>query len=60
MDYVINKLSNIGGIGGGLFAYLLNISPFHIIEIGLYALIGSIVGEGVKEAVIFFKKKKVI
>lgn len=58
MDYVINRLSNIGGIGGGVFAYILNISPFHILEIGLYALIGSVIGEAVKEAVIFFKNKK--
>jgi hypothetical protein len=59
MDWLKDRLCNIGGGFGGIMAYILNITPMHIIEIGFYGLIGSLIGEGVK--LLFerqFKKKK--
>ena len=49
--------SKLGGVVGSIGAYLLNISLAQIIEIALYAFIGSAIGEGVKEAVKYYKKK---
>jgi len=52
------RLSTLGGGLGGIMAYLANINLFHVAEIGLYALVGSLIGEGVKELIIFVKRKK--
>jgi hypothetical protein len=57
-NWLNEKLGNIGGSLGGIAAYLLNISLVHLAEIGLYALVGSAVGEGVKFAIEYYKKKK--
>jgi hypothetical protein len=57
MDWT-NRLTTTGGGIGGVAAYLMNINFFHVVEIGLYALIGSLIGEGVKELIIAFKKRK--
>ncbi len=57
MDWITDRLSTIGGGFGGICAYLLNISPMHIAEIALYALMGSLIGEAVKLVFERFKKK---
>ena len=53
-----DKFANIGGSLGSICAFFLNVNLIHIVEIGIYALVGGLVGEGVKEAVNFVKKKK--
>ena len=57
MDWT-NKLGNIGGGLGGVSAYILNVNLLHVVEIGVYALVGSLIGEGVKELIILLKNKK--
>lgn len=57
MNWITDKLTQAGGTLGAVVAYILNISLVHIAEIALYALVGSAIGEAVKEAVIFYKKK---
>jgi hypothetical protein len=41
-----------------MVAYLSNVSLLHTAEIALYALIGSLIGEGIKELFIFLHKRK--
>ncbi|RTL56246.1 MAG: hypothetical protein EKK37_17385 [Sphingobacteriales bacterium] len=53
-----NYATEIGGILGGITAKLLSIELFHLFEIALYAFIGASVGEGVKEAVKYYKEHK--
>jgi hypothetical protein len=57
MDWITGKLTTAGGAFGGFAAYLLNIDLIHITEVALYALVGAAIGEGVKESVLFVKKK---
>jgi len=58
MNWITDRLSTIGGGAGGIMAYLLNIEMMHVAEIALYGLIGSLIGEVVKETVLFIKKKR--
>ena len=44
----MDRLSTIGGGLGGVFAFIMAISIVHVVEIALYGLIGSLIGEGVK------------
>ncbi len=53
-----DRLSNLGGGLGAITAYILKISLFHIFEVAIFALVGSVIGEGVKELVKFVKKKQ--
>jgi len=59
MDWT-DRLSTIGGGLGGVTAYILNISLLHVFEVAVFALIGSGIGEGVKELILFVKKRKAI
>lgn len=52
-----DKLTTAGGSIGGVVAYFLRIEVTHVVEVGLYALVGALVGEGVKEGIKFLKKK---
>ncbi len=53
-----NKITQLGGSVGAVFAYILNISLSHVFEIAFFAFIGAAVGEGVKELVKLIKKKQ--
>ncbi|MFZ4056972.1 MAG: hypothetical protein ACOYKE_02485 [Ferruginibacter sp.] len=54
MDF--KDLTTLGGGTGAVVAYLLNITLVNTIEMALYALVGSIIGEGVKLLINRFKK----
>ncbi len=58
MYWITERIPVIGGMGGGILAYLQNISLLNTAEIALYALIGSLIGEGIKELFIFLHKRK--
>lgn len=53
-----DKLTQVGGSLGAISAYFLNINITHVFEIAFYAFVGASVGEGVKEGVKWYKKKK--
>jgi hypothetical protein len=57
MNWITDRFSTIGGAGGGIAAYLMNISLSSTAEIALYALVGSLIGEAIKEVFSFFKKR---
>lgn len=59
MESITDRLSTIGGGAGGIAAYFLNINPMHVAEIALFGLVGSLVGEGVKELFAFFRKQNI-
>ncbi len=58
MNGVIERLSNIGGGLACIMSYFLNITPMHVLEIAVYGLVGSIIGEVVKIAVEKCTRKK--
>ena len=53
-----DRFVTAGGGLGGITAYFMQITPKHMLEIGLYALVGSLIGEGIKELILFVKRKK--
>jgi hypothetical protein len=58
MNWITDRFSTIGGAGGGIVAYIMNISFLNTAEIALSALIGSLIGEGIKELFSFFHNRK--
>ena len=52
-----NRLTTIGGGLGAIMAKILSVSISQVAEIAVYALVGSLIGEGVKELIKFVKTK---